>query len=263
MAYVYLIRHAMEPRFKIGKSKHPIKRSSAFRESLDYDNSLQIRVGGRALGLEKGLHALFDNFRLPPVSDCDGATEWFRLECWDQCLLFLKQHQDLIGAVPEPIPMPTPKEFVVLTGEERTEYKRRNQEIKCMKNLRENLARVELWEKFPQWLAAQEIAAEKISKYGNLDISIPGISFEEARLLKSSKIGWSGLVIENSAWACGVVGMEWCEDGQILTIMLSQLPTGAIEQMHDNDIDPILQARIQIMQNWITRRTGRAKMPCV
>lgn len=146
MSYVYLVRHATEPRFKIGKADDPFLRSKSFGENLDLESSLQIHLGHRAYGIEKGFHAIFDAYRLPPVSANDGATEWFQLECWDQCLAFFNQHNDLIGALPGSIPKPVPSSVTVLTAEEKAERRQRRLETERRRIQEENTEDIERWE---------------------------------------------------------------------------------------------------------------------
>jgi hypothetical protein len=85
MFKVYLMQHASEPRFKIGKAKNPLVRMKAFQEKINLESIVMFLFRERADRVERGLHKKFAAWRLPPSSYKDGATEWFDIECWDQC----------------------------------------------------------------------------------------------------------------------------------------------------------------------------------
>ena len=115
-AYVYLLWHKSEPRFKIGKADNlaarviqlGVKQFDLTRaEALEVDNCVS------ANNLERILHRAFRAHRLIPgetaPESCpglrkgrrDGDTEWFDEQCWDRLHLFLEQNQDLFGHIRE------------------------------------------------------------------------------------------------------------------------------------------------------------------
>lgn len=248
MSYVYLVRHATEPRFKIGKADNPLFRSKSFGENLDLESSLQIHLGHRAYGIEKGLHSIFDAYRLPPVSANDGATEWFQLDCWDQCLAFFYQHNDLICALPTSIPKPAPKSVTVLTTEEKAERRQRRLEIERRRIQEENTKEIERWEQLLPWLGFHEIAEERIDQYGYLNILLSGVPEVEARAFVSGRAGWSRLLTRVGSYCFGIESVEWRES--VLTLNLRRLDPDVFE-MAKAVLDPDLRGRFEAMDAWL------------
>lgn len=257
MSYVYLVRHATEPRFKIGKADDPFLRSKSFGENLDLESSLQIHLGHRAYGIEKGLHAIFDAYRLPPVSANDGATEWFQLECWDQCLAFFNQHNDLIGALPGSIPKPAPTSVTVLTAEEKAERRQRRLETERRRIQEENTEDIERWEQLLPWLDLHEIAEERIDQYGRLNILLSGVPEVEARAFVSGRVGWSRLLTHVGSYCCGIESVEWCES--VLTLNLRRLDPDVFE-MATAVLDPDLRGRFEAMDAWLVAHIEGARV---
>ena len=257
MSYVYLVRHATEPRFKIGKADYPFLRSKSFGENLDLESSLQIHLGHRAYGIEKGLHAIFDAYRLPPVSANDGATEWFQLECWDRCLAFFNQHNDLIGALPRSIPKPAPTSVTVLTAEEKAERRQRRIETERRRVQEENTEDIGRWEQLLPWLDLHEIAEERIDQYGRLNILLSGVPEVEARAFVSGRVGWSRLLTHVGSYCCGIESVEWCES--VLTLNLRRLDPDVFE-MAKVVLDPDLRGRFEAMDAWLVAHIEGARV---
>lgn len=258
MSYVYLIRHATEPRFKIGKADDPFWRSKSFGEELDLERSFQIHLGHRAYGIEKGLHAIFDIYRLPPISMNDGATEWFRLECWEQCLAFFDQHRDLIGTLPIPIPKPAPTTAIVLTTKEKAERRQRRIEAQRRYVREENIQDIERWEQFVPWLNSHEIVENRIDQYGHLNIVLAGIRDEDARAFAKGRVGWSRLLTRTGSYCCGVEAVEWREEGEMLTLNLRRLDPDVFENAKA-DLDPDVHGRFEAMDRWIAARIEKIR----
>lgn len=256
MSYVYLIRHATEPRFKIGKSNEPIGRSKSFGDDLDLENSLQIHLGHRAYGIEKGLHAILDAYRLPPVSTNDGATEWFRLECWNRCLAFFEQHNDLISELPTCI---QPPPATILTAAEKAN--RRQQRIDAeRKQQREIDAKeIESWEQFLHWLDSREVVEERIDQFGRLSIVLLGIAKEDAQAFVTAGFDKQRCFSTHTFnCCCGIETTEWCEDGGQLTLNFRRLDLGHFEDVRAN-MHHDLRARFEAMDFWIAARIDRTR----
>jgi len=102
LSYVYLLRHASEPRFKIGKTNdihQRILNLGGFSE-FDIRNSyfLQFAKEKHALKTEKILHRLFNRWNLPTNEKerYIGDTEQFSIECFDRIIQYLGSNSDLI-----------------------------------------------------------------------------------------------------------------------------------------------------------------------
>lgn len=113
-AYVYLLRHISEQRFKIGKALDVETRvvqlgitSFALEESL----ALEVEDGPSATNLERILHRLFSKHRIKPGSSSfpalqrgsAGSTEWFDIACWSRVLQFLEDSKDLVAFASVPV----------------------------------------------------------------------------------------------------------------------------------------------------------------
>jgi hypothetical protein len=109
-AFVYLLWHATEPRFKIGKALNISNRAKQLGGAqFDFGRSKALRLADctEAHRLERTLHRAFHAYRIPPGNAAptqyptlrgakqDGDTEWFSATCWERLRLFLEQTQDL------------------------------------------------------------------------------------------------------------------------------------------------------------------------
>jgi len=74
-----VLRHATEPRIKIGLSVNPAQRARSLRDPINYARSLQMPVEAQDLhGAEKTLHFIARAFAINNLPNADGSTEWFR-----------------------------------------------------------------------------------------------------------------------------------------------------------------------------------------
>jgi hypothetical protein len=109
-AYVYLLWHKTEPRFKIGKADDIAVRTAQLGAAqFDFHRSRALVVPDCAAAhrLERILHRSFHAFRLipgEPYDDSypslhwgrrDGDTEWFASVCAERVHVFVTQNQDL------------------------------------------------------------------------------------------------------------------------------------------------------------------------
>ena len=117
-AYVYLLVHSHEARFKIGKSADVLARARALgiREfSLEKSWVLKVPNETRALQVEQALHRIFDPWRVPkdvlrgraPLPR-KGYTEWFRLGVLKRMHRFVESSLDVLNAQLQPLPEMTP-----------------------------------------------------------------------------------------------------------------------------------------------------------
>lgn len=99
---VYLIPHASEPRFKIGKANDLQARIAHLDKANPLDLSkcyaLECESEERAFAIEKGFHLLFADARLEGDPDAwgDGFSEWFDMEAFLRALAVagsLSSHQ--------------------------------------------------------------------------------------------------------------------------------------------------------------------------
>jgi hypothetical protein len=92
--YVYLARHRIERRFKVGLSINPMHRLSHLPEArvIDYSRSLQMQLPSpeRAGQVERGLHLLLQPWRLLGPPGNDGYTEWFDIQAWPHAVTSLE-----------------------------------------------------------------------------------------------------------------------------------------------------------------------------
>jgi hypothetical protein len=135
MSYVYLLKHADLPLFKIGLSETPYQRiiqigCNAFNLSQScIIKTLSLSSSSR---LERALHLLYhaerrNDSRLPK----SGFTEWFCVSVYDEALSFIKRHAssfNVVSILPvekEIAPSSTPKHY--LSGEELKQARHLNQ----------------------------------------------------------------------------------------------------------------------------------------
>jgi hypothetical protein len=82
-------------RFKIGVSLNPCLRGKALAQNLDLTNSYEMgyRTAKEAFRGERYLHNHFSKYRIDPgeIGACDGKTEWFRLECYEDVLQLVRR----------------------------------------------------------------------------------------------------------------------------------------------------------------------------
>lgn len=110
-AYVYLLWHKTEPRFKIGKADNlrtRIQQLGISQFDLARTKLLELDDCSQAVNLERVLHRMFQRHRLMPGQaapvSCpelrskrhDGDTEWFSAECWGRLHNFVEQNEDLL-----------------------------------------------------------------------------------------------------------------------------------------------------------------------
>lgn len=89
---VYIVPHASEPRFKIGKANDSLARLAHFEKKNDLDFSkafvLELESEQRAFEVERSLHLLFADDRLEGDPDAwgDGFSEWFSMRSFVRAL---------------------------------------------------------------------------------------------------------------------------------------------------------------------------------
>ena len=88
MNKLYLLKSSDNERFKIGVSSNVWKRACKVYdiEKLDLKNSYVLEGEESFVRLEKYLHYLFDRWSVGGTK-CDGYTEWFYIDCFDDVLL--------------------------------------------------------------------------------------------------------------------------------------------------------------------------------
>lgn len=83
---LYILAHATEPRFKIGKANCINSRIEVigYTGLIDLEKSLYVNTPSPrdALKLEGHMHYLFEDSRLERLAE-DGGSEWFDIECFD------------------------------------------------------------------------------------------------------------------------------------------------------------------------------------
>ena len=116
-AALYLAPHSREHRFKVGYSIRPLARLRQLPEAasgtLEWPRIRVIWLPDvrDARRVERGLHKLLAPYRLPPVHDGDGASEWFRDAAYMPALRVMRQLPGQESLRPtlliEPPPRPT------------------------------------------------------------------------------------------------------------------------------------------------------------
>lgn len=105
-SYVYILAHATQPRFKIGKADDILLRAHRFDiATLDLLRSVGLLVSTEhaARNLERILLRVFKPWRLSPDAVLstgglpEGATEWFSDECRPRLESFLQSNADLFA----------------------------------------------------------------------------------------------------------------------------------------------------------------------
>jgi len=140
--YVYLLRHATEPRFKIGKAVDIYQRIPYIGgiETYDIENSRCIKLSteAKAYNLEKALHKLFNDWSHPIDENnrYSGDTEQFKIECFNRVIDLLVQSTDIMeGALPISIPSRT------TSFARNTEQIKERNRLKTEENLRKEIKR--------------------------------------------------------------------------------------------------------------------------
>lgn len=113
-AYVYLLVHSREARFKIGKSGDVLARARALgitNFALEKSWVLKVPNEARALQVEQALHRLFDPWRVPKSQlrgeaalPKKGYTEWFRLSVLKRMQAFVESSLDVLKGELSPLP---------------------------------------------------------------------------------------------------------------------------------------------------------------
>lgn len=95
--YVYLLVESGRQSVKIGKSNNPVRRSNELAQRFDLDYSRQVFMGSErdAYALERTLHFLFRDHNLDR-DKCDGYSEWFSAECYEDVKNWITSHQHLL-----------------------------------------------------------------------------------------------------------------------------------------------------------------------
>jgi hypothetical protein len=109
-AYVYLLAHKSQPRFKIGKALNlqpRIQQLGPGRFDLRKSRALRVADDTLAYSLERLLHRAFAQARIAAVDlvqdereSQDGNTEWFKASCMGRLTRFLEQNKDLLDFEP-------------------------------------------------------------------------------------------------------------------------------------------------------------------
>jgi len=111
--FVYVVKDAKKPQFKIGKAKVVLNRLAKLGNLEDFDLAgsycLRLPTEADAFRIEAAIQKLFHPFNVEPDANNRrlGDTEIFRLECFGHVINFLRANPDLFfGAVPEAISEP-------------------------------------------------------------------------------------------------------------------------------------------------------------
>lgn len=109
--FVYLLHHAVQPQFKIGKANDIHERipgiGGARSFNLEASRCILLRTEADAKRVENGLHYFFKRWNVPvdPENRFLGDTEHYEIECFARVVEFLTVNTDLTqGAVPMPVP---------------------------------------------------------------------------------------------------------------------------------------------------------------
>lgn len=155
MSYLYLLVGSNGGGFKIGVSVDPSQRMAALPQEFDIAKSFQIKFGVKnAYRVEKTLHFLFRKYHISKER-CDGYTEWFSMDCFEDVHDFISSQRDLLEWTHfEPIPRPSMPivKSIQATDEERAnrkaamELKKQKQHLRCYENNKHVV------EKFAGWI---------------------------------------------------------------------------------------------------------------
>lgn len=106
-SYVYLLVHAKESRFKLGKASDVIARARVLgihNFALQKSWALKVPSETRALQVEQALHRIFDPWRVPKSKLRNAAgdrrrgdTEWFRLKVMKRMQEFVESSLDVMN----------------------------------------------------------------------------------------------------------------------------------------------------------------------
>lgn len=105
-SFVYVLMHQTGQRFKIGKAVDIGARARQLgltRFQTQGSFALHFETEQRSLGAERILHRVFADWRCSPqeVAQADGAgegaSEFFRVECYERLLHFIRSHHDYPG----------------------------------------------------------------------------------------------------------------------------------------------------------------------
>lgn len=161
-AFVYLLRLVGMPGFKIGKAVDIHQRIPQIggHEAFDLNRSLCATFPSETLAkrYEVTMHEIFKAWNIPPAptNRVPGDTEYFKIECFDEVVSFLKQNASFFLGKVGPIP-PQPevqqvrKTPVALTAAEKSlrRESRRNQARLDDEII--NFKSTQKWDSFIEW----------------------------------------------------------------------------------------------------------------
>lgn len=161
-AFVYLLRLVGTPGFKIGKAIDIHQRIPQIGgyDVFDLNNSLCATFPSETLSrrYEITMHEVFKNWNIPTASNnrIPGDTEYFRIECFDEAVNFLKLNTSFFQGKVGPIPSKPEIQQVcrmtaALTATEKSLLResRRNQTRLNEEN--NNLKSTQKWDLFIEW----------------------------------------------------------------------------------------------------------------
>ena len=87
-AFVYLLPHQDQPRFKIGKARSVPEREKQLPDDIDIDRAyvLEFDDEARANNAERMLHRMAFRHHIADLPQQDGYTEWYDIACFAQLL---------------------------------------------------------------------------------------------------------------------------------------------------------------------------------
>ena len=112
---VYVVPHATEPKFKIGKANDVLDRLQTLGSLTDFnlDESLCIRLPSKkdAFRVETILKRMFHKWNIPfdKKNRYDGDTEQFEMACFPRLVRLLNESADLFDGLPQPLPEAQPR----------------------------------------------------------------------------------------------------------------------------------------------------------
>lgn len=268
--YVYLLKHAVKPTFKIGKSIdiHSRIHDIGGYESFDLDGSIYVQFPNERLALkhESFIHQVFGEWKMCPDKEnrLPGDTEYFKIECFELVVSYLRSNATLFKCDIGPIPKKPDNPLQVGILKEAIDAHRK------LKRWRErqlsehnNIESANSWDEFIDRFDIQKgnIIQELPSKENGLTI-IWG--FNRRQFIESGMTSVGRCFFnyqypsQSSYFGYGVIICGGLIDGTRSYIDLAPVSKGNMEVVREFG-PPELTAKIEAINEWIFNRRKEAQ----
>lgn len=273
--YVYLLRHAEKPTFKIGKAIDIHARIPLIggHTAFDLGGSLCVEFPTEADSKrqERVLHRLFHKWNVRPVSGerHEGDTEHFEIECFARVVKFLDDNQDLTLGRIVPIP-PRPANLQdgdmreMLSPETRRAKREERQRRRQEEDEASNLASIDCWGEFLDWFAQESNRVLKVtseSPGGAIEIAMSVDDPDAFRKNISARKGWCDFSYtgrhEQGCFGYGVISQRGSiQTPTLVGLTIKPADMSIVEQYASSE----LATRIRTINAWIEEQRDSTRL---